>query len=62
MSEDKRIKKSGLTKEQLECLDKHVKDEFLRRFWTNGPDHLFLANWVGDWNLTKIREDNKNGD
>ena len=49
---DKRLKKSGLTKEQLDCLDKHVKEEFLRRFWSNGPDHLFPATWMGNWNET----------
>lgn len=56
--------KNPLTKEKLDYLDKHIINEILRRFWSNGPDHLdhlFPATWVGDWNLTKIRED-KNGD
>ena len=51
--------KGPLNKEQLDCLDKHVKEEFLRRFWTNGPGYLFTGKY---WNLTKIREDNTNGD
>ncbi len=45
--------KGPLTKEQLNCLDKAVH----RLFWQNGPDYLFTGKY---WNLTKIREDNKN--
>ena len=62
MSKKSKKNKNPLTKEQLECLDKHVKEEFFRRFWSKGPDYLFPATWVGDWNLTKIRDDKKNGD
>ena len=49
----KKKKKNPLTKEQLKCLDEHVKEEFLRRFWSNGPDYLFTGK---NWNLTKIRD------
>ena len=37
---------------------KEFKDLF---YWTNGDDYLFSASWIGEWNVTKIKEDkNKN--
>ncbi len=47
--------KGPLNKEQLDFLDK----KFMEAYWTNGPDYLFTGK---NWNLTKIRDDNKNGD
>ena len=57
------LKRTGLTQEQLDFLDKAVlriyygNQKFkhdLKAYWTNGPDYLFTGK---NWNLTKIRED-----
>ena len=47
--------KNPLTKEQLLHIDNYI----LEHIWQNGPDYLFPGK---NWNLTKIRDDNKNGD
>ena len=43
-----------LNKAQLACLDGQEKKEFLKRFWSRGPDDLFPGTWVKDWNLTNL--------
>ena len=44
----------------FDLLDLKLKAK--RMYWQRGPDYLFPGEMLGDWNLTKIREDNINGD